>query len=344
MIHPLLALTTATAVTALVALLVWPRHGLWWRLLRRLRTDDRVLVEDALKHLHDCEYRRQPATVMSLAGALGQPVDRVAALVARLGERRLVEAAGEQYHLTGEGRRYARQVVRVHRLWERYLADETGLDAASWHAEADRVEHGVSAEEADALAARLGNPRFDPHGDPIPTASGELAPRRGRPLTELAAGEVAEVLHVEDEPASVYRSLLAAGVHPGMVLELIEASPQRLRFAAEGREHTLAPVEAAQLAVRALPEAAAVEPVEMLSSLAAGERGRVVGLAAACRGPERRRMLDLGLVPGTVVTVEMPSPMGDPVAYRIRGAVIALRRTQADLIHVQRLDGVQEAA
>jgi len=61
----------------------------------------------------------------------------------------------------------------------------------------------------------------------------------------------------------------------------------------------------------------------------------VEGIFPACRGMERRRLLDLGLVPGTRVVAEFASPAGDPVAYRVRGALIALRTQQADLIHIQ---------
>lgn len=67
-----------------------------------------------------------------------------------------------------------------------------------------------------------------------------------------------------------------------------------------------------------------------------GEVATVTGLSPACQGPQRRRLLDLGLVPGTRVTVEMRSPLRDPVAYRVRGAVIALRRHQADWVQVER--------
>ena len=83
--------------------------------------------------------------------------------------------------LTPDGRREALRVIRIHRLWERYLADETGLDAREWHAHAERREHGTSDQQAEALAATLGHPRYDPHGDPIPTPSGELPPHQGDP-------------------------------------------------------------------------------------------------------------------------------------------------------------------
>jgi DtxR family Mn-dependent transcriptional regulator len=99
-------------------------------------------------------------------------------------------------------------------------------------------------------------------------------------------------------------------------------------------------VLAANLWVEPLAEPAGEPPrVERLSTLPLGSRATVVGISARCRGPERRRMLDLGIVPGTEVAAEMRSPGGDPTAYRIRGSLIALRREQAELIHIDRASG-----
>ncbi len=83
------------------------------------------------------------------------------------------------WRLTEPGRDYATQVVRAHRLWETYLAEETGLDESQWHARAHRREHELSRSEIDELAARIGNPTHDPHGDPIPTSEGDLPARAG---------------------------------------------------------------------------------------------------------------------------------------------------------------------
>ena len=76
---------------------------------------------------------------------------------------------------------------------------------------------------------------------------------------------------------------------------------------------------------------------EPLSALRPGEAGRVLAISRRCRGAERRRLMDLGVVPGTVVGVEMRSPNGDPTAYRIRDAFIALRAEQAEGIRVRRV-------
>jgi DtxR family Mn-dependent transcriptional regulator len=73
----------------------------------------------------------------------------------------------------------------------------------------------------------------------------------------------------------------------------------------------------------------------LLASLKPGQKARVVQLTDACVGTERRRLLDLGFVPGTLIEVEMVSPSGDPTAYRVRGTQIALRREQAVMIAVE---------
>lgn len=91
------------------------------------------------------------------------------------------------------------------------------------------------------------------------------------------------------------------------------------------------------------PEGRADEGVQPLHALATGEEAVVVGIGERVHGGQRHRLLDLGVVPGTLVRAELRSPSGDPVAYRIRGAVIALRRAQAEDILVRRRHG-EEAA
>ena len=338
MTDPAIALTIAVAAAVAAVLLLWPVRGLLWRWLRGLRATERVLIEDALKHLFDFDYKDRVANLQSLSGALAVSGNRAAELLRRLQERELVAFEGDGYRLTPEGRKYALRVVRIHRLWERYLAEETGLAPDAWHPEAEIREHTTTAEEAEALSARMGHPRFDPHGDPIPTAGGEIVPLQGRPLTELEVGELAEIVHVEDEPDAVYAQLVAEGLFPGMRVRVNESSPQRIAFEADAEEHVLAPILAANISVLPLPKEEQMQgPFDRLSSLDVGASARVVALSPVLRGPERRRMLDLGLIPGTEVTAEIRSPGGDPTGYRIRGAVIALRREQADQVRIERV-------
>lgn len=331
---------TNLAVTAVIAvvlvILLRPRNGLLRKWLRGSRATERVRIEDALKHLYDCEYAHPAATLESLAGSLEVSRDEAARLIARLETLGLVVSDERRLRLTAEGRSYALRVIRIHRLLERYLAERTGVDESEWHQRADQLEHRMTAAEADALSAQLGNPSFDPHGDPIPTARGEMPTPRGVPLPTLQAGAMARIIHVEDEPIQVYAQLVAARLTTGATIRVLESKPDRMRIEADLQEHVLAPVVAANLTVEPISdEAKRVLPDSRLSSLAVGQQATVVDLSPACRGPERRRLLDLGVVPGTVIRAELTSTGGDPVAYRIRGAMIALRKTQADLIHVK---------
>ena len=185
------------------------------------------------------------------------------------------------------------------------------------------------------LAARMGDPRYDPHGDPIPTADGVLPEPRGVSLDGVGSGAIVRITHVEDEPEDVYRALRSAGLRLGAVLEVGDWEDQRLTLHLHPGSCALTALEAANVTVEPSGKLPSDQlPVRPMSSLAIGQRGRVENISPGCLGIERRRLLDLGLVPGTVVSAEMRSPAGDPTAYRIRVALIALRRTQAAMILV----------
>lgn len=337
MTDPINALIFAGVVAVLFAALLWPRFGVLARWRRMRLSSRRVLIEDALKHLYDFEYRKIACTRQSIAGALAAGEDEATRVLDRLVTMGLVLARDEAFVLSDEGRSYALRVIRMHRLWERYLADETGLRETEWHEEAELQEHVLTANQADALAAQMGDPRYDPHGDPIPTAAGDLPNRKGVPLSQLRPGDVAEIVHVEDEPPTVYAQLVAQNLHPGLVVRVLENTREKVRFEAEGGENLLAPVVAANVTVVPLVDKRRIEgPHETLDALRIGESARVVGLSRRCRGQQRRRLLDLGLVPGTIVRAELSSAAGDPTAYAIRGATIALRRSHAGLIHIRK--------
>jgi DtxR family Mn-dependent transcriptional regulator len=336
MIHPALALLTFFGVVALALVLLWPRRGLGARWLRLRRLDERVHLEDALKHVYMCERRGQGCTLESLAGRLEVSVADAATILSRLAHLDLVRADRDVPELTEEGRASALRVVRTHRMWERYLADRTGIPAGEWHDEAERMEHSLSAQEVDVLESRLGHPRWDPHGDPIPTAEGDMPPVRGRGLMSSAEGSMVEIVHLEDEPRAIYDTLLSHGMAPGSRLEILERSERSIRVRGDGREWTLDPVAARNVTVVALPSGERARESGMtLADVEPGQSARVVAVSSACQGIQRRRLLDLGVVRGTEITAEMRSAYGDPVAYRIRGALIALRREQAAWILVE---------
>lgn len=334
--NPLLALTIAALVTTIGLLLFWPDLGVFWRWQRARRMTARVLREDALKHIHNYELQGRRPTVHSIAGALNVTTNQTADLVAQMQEHGLLQMAQDELHLTPRGRDYALHIIRAHRLWERYLADETGFTEADWHDQAEYLEHQLSRPEVDALAAQLGNPTHDPHGDPIPTASGDLVSHGGRPLPTLPLDQPARIVHLEDEPDAIYAQLVAEGLYPGQEVRLLEVSPQRVRFWAGGDVHVLAPIVSANISAVPLPgrPEADVQPHARLTDLTPGQTGRVLNISPACRGSERRRLMDLGILPGTLIEAALTSPGGDPTAYRIRGTLIALRREQASLINL----------
>jgi len=326
--------------------LFWPGWGMIPRWRRATRTAERVRIEDTLKHLYESELDGVVPSVQSVAGALRLSADEVGEVLQGLHTRRLMVMEGDGIRLTASGREMGLHVLRAHRLWESYLADHTGFPEAEWHGRAHHLEHGLSPGEVDALSARLQHPIRDPHGDPIPTAEGEVAAQRGVPLTIAPLNEPLAILQLEDDSKAAYTELIAKGLHPGLPVRLVEASPDRVRVAAGGGEHVLSPLAAASVSVVPLAEGQRTdEPVgEPLHALRPGEDGRVLSLSRRCRGAERRRFLDLGVLPGTVIRAEMRSPNGDPTAYRIRGALIALRAEQAAVIRVERLPEPSVAA
>ena len=231
--------------------------------------------------------------------------------------------------LTPDGERLVLQVIRAHRLWERYLADEARMRLVDVHAEAERREHAHSKDVLDAFDAFMGYPSRDPHGDPIPTADGNLDHLAARPVTDWPVGTPARVLHLEDEPASIFAQIDAEGFRPGQTIRVVEADARRLVLSDGEETHVLAPVVAANIFVGPVALDRAPPGALRLSDLRQGQHAKIRRLDDTLQGFTRRRLLDLGLTPGTTIAVEMSSPARDPVAYRVRGSLVALRRDQA---------------
>lgn len=330
--------TLIFALLLIASLLLWPRYGALahWRAARRDQA--RVRREDALKHILKCEVNGQPPTITGVTGALRIKPDTAAELLRDMEQRRLVTHTAGRLALQPAGRELALHVVRAHRLWERYLADETSVDEARWHQLAEHKEHTLTPEEARALEARLGHPVTDPHGDAIPRLDGELEADAGAPLYIAPTNAILVITHIEDEPPAVYRQVLALGLRPAQRICVIGKQDDCIRVWADGREITLAPILANNIAVQPLPGVSPSDlfEEESLADLQTGEEAQMLSLDGRCRGAERRRLFDLGFVPGTWLEVEMLSPTGDPVAYRVRGTVIALRGEQARHIRIGR--------
>lgn len=335
---------TTTIILLLVILTgVWLfRSPLSGYLLQMLRPGkmERILYEDALKHLYKLEYAKLNPTIQSVAGQLEVGIDRAAKILNDLIQKGLIFRQAEEYRLTPDGRDYALHILRAHRLWERYLADQTGISEVEWHIKAEKLEHELTPEQTEALSAQLGNPTYDPHGDPVPTAKGKLKALEGQALLSFQPGEYGQVSHLADEPPSIFAQLVSEGFYPGMEFGVVSRSDTEIQLQSEGELKILSNFLAANVTAKQIPEEELdFLSIRRLSELEPGESAEIVRISKASRGAERRRLMDLGILPGTLVSAEIKGPVGDPTAYRIRGALIALRREQAQRILIQAENG-----
>jgi DtxR family Mn-dependent transcriptional regulator len=325
------------ALAALFVIYIFvPRFGLLalyagWRSNRH-----REQVEDALKHLLDREQGGRHASPESLAGTLDLRRVKTTALIASMESQGLVESRGPELHLTAEGERWAMHIVRAHRLWERYLADEARMPLEKVHSEAHRREHRFTDAQLDELDAALGHPARDPHGDPIPTREGKLPSDETTPLTAWQADRPARIVHLEDEPVIAYEQILAVGLRLGQTVRILESNPQRYVLSDGENEYRLAPAVAANIHVAPLPVGATLPAGTIpLDELKHDQHAEIITLDDSVQGFTRRRFLDLGMTPGTRIYPELQNFFGDPRGYRVRGTLIALRKDQAAQIWVK---------
>jgi DtxR family Mn-dependent transcriptional regulator len=197
---------------------------------RRLRKAHQLRREDALKAILTAELENRALSAPGLAGLLGARYETTIRLIEEMCSSGLVCWAAEGLQLTPTGRQTAIRLLRAHRLTERFLVDEARMALERVHREADRAEHAMSETQLAELNEQLGHPDWDPHGDPIPDARGEVAHVDRFPLDGWPLQRRAVVTHVEDEPPAVYAQLTAQGIRPGMRGLLIEKLPHRIRF------------------------------------------------------------------------------------------------------------------
>ncbi len=161
-----------------------------------------------------------------LAERLGVTPGSVSAMLRKLSEVGLLEH--EPYRgvrLTSQGRRVALEVLRHHRLLELFLAEELGMPWDRVHAEAEVLEHVLSEELEELIAARLGDPTVDPHGDPIPTVEFGIEERSTHSLDELAPGVAGRFVRVSDSDPEMLRYLAEHGIALGDRLEIVDRQP-----------------------------------------------------------------------------------------------------------------------
>ena len=191
--------------------------------------DPRVsaVEQDYLKAVYTAsEWSDDPVTTTSLAQRLGAAPSTVSETVARLARRGLV--VHERYRpvrLTERGEAEALRTVRRHRLLETYLVTELGFTWDEVHVEAEVLEHAVSDVLLARMDAKLGHPRRDPHGDPIPSADGAVELPRARLLTTFAVGERGVVARVSDVEPELLRWCSEVGLGLDAEVAVVDRKP-----------------------------------------------------------------------------------------------------------------------
>jgi DtxR family Mn-dependent transcriptional regulator len=184
-------------------------------------------IEDYAKAIYSLAGRTGGAvSTNALAERLGVTPASVSAMVKKLDERGLVEHVPYRgVALTAEGTHVALEVLRHHRLLETYLAEHLGVPWDRVHAEAEALEHVLSEYLEARIAAKLGHPTHDPHGDPIPSVELEIAEAATAPLSDLVAGDRGRFVRVSDSDPEMLRYLAERGVALGDALEVLERQP-----------------------------------------------------------------------------------------------------------------------
>jgi DtxR family transcriptional regulator, Mn-dependent transcriptional regulator len=221
-----------------------------------VRSEVTQAVQDYAKAIWSlAQGSHEAVSTSAIAARLGVSPASASAMVKRLESLGL--ASRKPYRgvaLTGAGERLALEVIRHHRLLELYLAEALGMPWDRVHAEAEVLEHAISPELSERIAKALGNPSRDPHGDPIPTAEGEIEEPPTRALADLQTGESGTFVRVSDSNPEMLRYLSQRGISPGDRLEVLEKQPFdgpiSVRFG--GRAHVLG--GALALAMRVEPQ------------------------------------------------------------------------------------------
>jgi DtxR family Mn-dependent transcriptional regulator len=189
--------------------------------------DTTEAVEDYVKAIYSLQRAgSKPVSTSALAKRLGVTAPSASAMVKKLARLKLVRNVPYRgFLLTTSGERLALEVLRHHRLLELYLSKAFDMPWDLVHAEAEALEHVLSEELEERIALKLGDPKVDPHGDPIPSREGVVDELETVALAELEPGQRATFARVSDSDPEMLRYLSARGVKPGQKIEVREKQP-----------------------------------------------------------------------------------------------------------------------
>lgn len=180
-------------------------------------------IQDYIKAIYKLG---EAATTSALAERLGVSAASVTGMLKKLDKLGFVTHSPYRgVELTEEGKKIALEMIRHHRLIELYLQKALGFTWDKVDAEAERLEHVISEEMEAAMAAFLGEPTEDPHGDPIPTKDGYMPEIRYDRLSEIAPGQTVRIRRVRDSDADLLRYLGKLGMYPHVIVEVLDKGP-----------------------------------------------------------------------------------------------------------------------
>lgn len=183
-------------------------------------------VEDYLKVIYHLSSQGGFAATSEIAGQLDVSAPSVSGMVKRLSETGLIEHVPYRgVQLTAQGRHAALKMIRRHRILEVYLVGQLGYDWDGVHDEAERLEHAVSDTLIERMSGALGNPRYDPHGAPIPTAAGEIEEADLIAVADAPVGQDLDLRQVGTEDPARLRYLAEQGLVPGVHLTITDRQP-----------------------------------------------------------------------------------------------------------------------
>ncbi|MBK6647179.1 MAG: metal-dependent transcriptional regulator [Anaerolineales bacterium] len=185
-------------------------------------------IQDYLKRIYELTENGQPASTNDLARELNVKPASVTGMIQKLAAEKpaLVEYQKHQgVTLTAAGKRAALEVIRHHRLIETWLVQTLGYSWDEVHEEAERLEHVISEDFERRIAAALGHPLRDPHGELIPTADLKMPLDESTPLSALRKNQSGKILCIKSADADLLRHLNELGLTPNTSIEVVDYSP-----------------------------------------------------------------------------------------------------------------------
>jgi DtxR family Mn-dependent transcriptional regulator len=295
---------------------------------------DTERTQEYLEAIYKEQSKSPSVPTSQLAKDLGVSAPAVTDMLRHLERRGLIDyKPNEGVSLTDIGSSKAMEVIRRHRLWERFLTDVLGMTWDTVHDEACKLEHVASAEVTERLARILGDADTCPHGQPIPDKDGNIKEEETKPLADFTSSQRALIVAVDIEDAKTLEEIEKLGLKPKVAVTILDKKADgSLELKAGKKKLRLSSALAAVLLAK--PVSAKLQGVTQeipLSKLAAGHSGVLTSYAGG-RG-QLGRCLSLGFTPGSVVQM-LENYNSGPVLVKVHDTEVALGRGLAEKITV----------